>query len=99
ALLVFVECRDDVLLVLPGDLRHPVDLGEARLVARDLVAADAHVGLLLSGRRILREGARGNADEACDQRRETREKDNLLLHGQGARAGWTQPRIIRAPLY
>ena len=42
ALLVAGERGDDVLRVLARDLRHLVDLGEARLVARDVVAADAH---------------------------------------------------------
>ena len=41
ALLVFVQCRDDVLGVLARDHRHLVHFGKARLVAGDAVAADA----------------------------------------------------------
>jgi hypothetical protein len=100
ALLVAVERSDDVLAVLPGDLRHLVDLGEARLVARDAVAADAHVRLLLPGGGVSRLGvlsARGGGDAERQGDDEVRE---LHLHGAEHRVGErAKRRIIGAPLY
>jgi hypothetical protein len=89
ALAVGGERGGDVLAALAGDLRHLVDLGKARLVALDAVAAVAHRRLLLAGDgvaglRVLRARSGGNATErkGDDDVREGRQR-RLLLHGAG----------------
>mmetsp|Transcript_1095 Transcript_1095/g.2973 ORF Transcript_1095/g.2973 Transcript_1095/m.2973 type:complete len:314 (-) Transcript_1095:1326-2267(-) len=53
ALGIGLQRRHDVLGVLPGQHRHLVDLGEARLIARNAVAADAVRDLLFTRLGVL----------------------------------------------
>ena len=85
ALAVGGERAGDVLGVLAGDHRHLVDLGEARLVARQVVAALAHGDLLLAGGDVARLGvlrAGGDAEAQRQGDEGVRERqDEQLLHG------------------
>src|SRR4029453_15586207 len=90
ALAIPGERSDDVLARLAGDLRHLVDLGEARLVALDAVAAVAHRRLLLprngvAGLGLLCTSGRAEAERKRDD--EGREGRQRGLHLHGAKAG------------
>jgi hypothetical protein len=85
ALAVGGERGGDVLRVLARDHRHLVDLGEARLVARQVVAALAHGDLLLARDGvarlgILRAGGAAEAEREGDDGVRERQ-DEQLLHG------------------
>jgi hypothetical protein len=72
---VRLERGDDVLCGLTRDLGHLVDFGEAVLVARNAMAADAHLGFLFAGLNVAlgvgshsHGGERRSGDNGTDDR-------------------------------